>query len=465
MASRCLRILLCGSIVVISRGQTTKSPTVEPTVEPTTDPTLRPTYAPLSCLSSNESYPIDHCTGFCGQTQQETVFIGVEEPVCPNEVSSSYHGTLDFISTTMDHDDEDKEHQCISQQMGCGIPWLCQLLSDEGTPCSTAELLFNIHELQCSPSYDGHLYATTKQYTQFKLQSYCCNTTECHLASSGADVDCHFSEVYKEYSNDLYRCLYSESAVNNKYQQHTQCEDDSTSSVDDYDEYQEACEYLISRTYSRQGCQCKSSYLVGHSHPEYKTLIGEWNAGELETDLAYLRQYGCASDISCVANDELDDLFVGGLLNIEQVLYTLSSEVYLPYGLISGSLVETIENAIDHDHEKIYVTLSSKDGADETAQGRWVDVTVIYLQRDGRDDLLEEWATTEDWFGEGSLVSNVVPSNVNETLQYYGSDRYYPRVHRDEEASFIGAIVFAVAVSVMLIALLLCCMKDQLCRK
>merc|ERR1712228_1059610 len=81
----------------------------------------------------------------------------------------------------------------------------------------------------------------------------------------------------------------------------------------------------------------------------------------------------------------------------------------------------------------------------------------------------EEWTEntdliknmTADWFGDGSEIRYVHKENVNDTLQYYGSERYYERTKRNDEVAFIAAVVLACCVStvLMVVAVTVICKK------
>eukprot|EP00486_Rosalina_sp_Unknown_P002511 CAMPEP_0201567442 /NCGR_PEP_ID=MMETSP0190_2-20130828/7947_1 /ASSEMBLY_ACC=CAM_ASM_000263 /TAXON_ID=37353 /ORGANISM="Rosalina sp." /LENGTH=277 /DNA_ID=CAMNT_0047987455 /DNA_START=502 /DNA_END=1335 /DNA_ORIENTATION=+ len=270
-------------------------------------------------------------------------------------------------------------------------------------------------------------------------------------------TECSYNEEYEAYTSDLFHCLYSEKAVNNEFKQITNC-----NATFDSNSYDDTCEYLISRSYSIFGCKCKSSFWTGHEYAEdddnLMQLIADWNEAELESQLVDLQEYGCASNIYCVPSD--DEVFTGGLLNIEQILFQVRCNVYLPYSLIDENVIEDIEEKIDTDHNRIYVTYSDVDVEnDETAEGRYVDVQVVYFSQDDRDDLQKQLVAQNDYFGQGSIVSNVEGFNMNDTLTYYGADRYYPRVIRDENAALIGSIVFAAFIGLLLIILAFVCRR------
>ena len=209
----------------------------------------------IECYATDGSI-IESCNGFCGSSTIQTISIGVENASCPiiQGITSSTDPELPYITT-------DDDHQCINQITGCGTSWLCQMLTDNGTSCSSADFRFNIYELQCVQHDDDHhdgdelLFATKQQYTQFKTNQFCCDTNLCTMDES---TTCQYNEMYQEFMSDLFHCLYSENAVNNEYNQVNHC-----GATFDSNSYNDTCDYLISQSYSIYGCKCKSSFWIG----------------------------------------------------------------------------------------------------------------------------------------------------------------------------------------------------------
>ena len=160
-------------LLVSTKGQTntTSNPSTEPTLEPTDDSTPSPTYKQLTCFSSENSTTT--CSAYCSQTTIQTIAIGIEDQSCEHSHSSGEHHS-----------------GCIAEEIGCSIPWLCDLIhhhepntNHQNNSCSTANLLFNAYSLECDLVDHAHsdIPATTIQYTQFKLTQYCCSTNECQI--------------------------------------------------------------------------------------------------------------------------------------------------------------------------------------------------------------------------------------------------------------------------------------------
>ncbi len=127
----------------------------------------------LSCITSDDS--TTSCPSFCVETIEETIFIAIKDPICPiyadlDDTDDANFSDIHF-STTME---QPLNNECMKTETNCGIPWLCDLINNASSSCSTADLLFNIYQLDCD------LNSLTMQYTNFKLQMTCCNQSNCN---------------------------------------------------------------------------------------------------------------------------------------------------------------------------------------------------------------------------------------------------------------------------------------------
>ena len=435
------------------------------------NPSVGPTYKRITCLS--DDHLLSTCPSYCSISSVETVLIGVEEQECENHDDNEF----DSIVLEMHNERHSDNSSCITQQIGCAIPWLCDLITAEGSNASysRASILLDANTLLCDEehSHESHHdeVAVVEQYTEFILEQYCCSADKCNVDPVSATrcvlyilhcslypplvfANSSYNEIYTHYNEELYKCLYSKNAVNNKYQKVRQCEHPL-----DTNNYDDTCEYLISQSFSTLGCQCKSSFLLGHHHEHFLDDIGEWNAQQLEPQKELLIQFGCASNILCAPTED-DEVFVGGLLSIERILYSIEMKVFVSHSNGYTNAIEYIESKIDaEDARRAYITISEEHDADDAhANGTIVDILIVFLDRDKRDALM----SSADLFGNGTELLNVSARDINETLQYYGSDRYYVRPERNKEEALIGGIVLALCVGAMSI-LITCCFLEIRC--
>merc|ERR1712212_1031518 len=120
----------------------------------------------------------------------------------------------------------------------------------------------------------------------------------------------------------------------------------------------------------------------------------------------------------------------------EKMLFELACTVFLPNGLVEGLVVEDLKAKIDAEDDRIFVSLSESDDAGLDSQGRTVDVLVLYLNETARDVLHDEWSASfrngTGWFGNGSVMQAVSARDVNESVQYHGSEVYEEHGDHDE---------------------------------
>ncbi len=253
------------------------------------------------------------------------------------------------------------------------------------------------------------------------------------------------------YSTSLYKCLFSMNARDNKYESVRKCND----SFND-NNHADMCNFLISQTYSTDGCQCKSSFLIAHyfknDNSELETHVSEWMNNQLSDEKYMLTLYGCANNLQCVPNDRQDNVFVGGLLNIERILYIVECKVFVPYHNINSSAIKHIEHMLQpNDPQKIYVTFLDNNHPSFNAVG--LHIFVVYFKIEERDVKYNAWINDTDWFGDGSEITDVQKKDINETLSYYGADKYYKRKSRDKRQSQIAATIVALCVALVLIGI------------